>query len=71
MDHISNPEQGGTETDGVPLIWATTPYRLEDGKIQWLEEAKTPKEMQLYDKRALREYERCVELVCSFPKELI
>src|SRR5947207_5220225 len=39
-------------TNDMPLMWATTPYRLKDGKIQWLEEAKTPREVQWYDKKA-------------------
>ena len=50
-------------TNDMPLMWATTPYRLKDGKIQWLEEAKTPREVQWYDKKAQIECERCVQLV--------
>ena len=49
----------------MPLMWTTSPYRLRDGKIQWLENAQTPREAQWYDDNARIEYERCVELVCS------
>ena len=63
MDHVSNPEAETDETNDTPLVWATAPYQLKDGKIQWLEESKTPKEVQWYDEKAQIEYERCVQLV--------
>lgn len=47
----------------MPLMWATTPYKLRQGKIQWLEQAKSPREVEWYDTKAQIEYERCVELV--------
>ena len=64
MHNIPNSESEDLETtNDMPLMWATTPYRLKDGKIQWLEEAKTPREVQRYDEKAQIEYERCVQLV--------
>jgi hypothetical protein len=47
----------------MPLIWATTPYKLKDGEIQWLKDAKSPREVTWYDDKAQTEYERCVQLV--------
>jgi hypothetical protein len=58
-------------TSEMPLMWATTPYCLKDGKIQWLEEAKTPREVQWYDQKAQIEYERCVQLVTPLTIDLI
>ena len=49
--------------DEIPLIWATAPYKLKEGKIQWLEESKSPEQTQWYDSKAKMEYERCVQLV--------
>ena len=51
------------ETNELPILWANTPYRLKDGKIQWLEEAKSPREAGWYDEKAQIEHERCVQLV--------
>jgi hypothetical protein len=51
------------ESNEIPLMWTTTPYRLRDGQIQWLEDAKSPREVQWYDEKAQIEYERCVHLV--------
>ena len=51
------------ETPDMPTLWMSAPYKLKDGKIQWLEEAKSPGEASWYDKKAQTEYERCVHLV--------
>ena len=72
MHHMPNSESEDLETtNDMPLMWATTPYRLKDGKIQWLEEAKSPKELQWYDEKAQIEYERCVQLVNLITIDLI
>ena len=47
----------------MPLIWETTPYKLQDGQIQWLKDAKTPQDVTWYDEKAQIEHERCVQLV--------
>ena len=49
--------------DDMPVIWASAPYKLKDGKIQWLDEAKSSSEVQWYDGKAIIEHERCVQLV--------
>lgn len=67
MHHMSNPDAEVGVTNDIPLMWATTPFRLKDGKIQWLEECKTPREVQWYDEKAQIEYERCVQLVHIAP----
>jgi sugar lactone lactonase YvrE len=51
------------ETNDMPLIWASTPYKLNEGNIQWLEDSKSPREVEWYDEKAQIEYERCVQLV--------
>ena len=72
MYHLPNPQTEDVEaTDDMPLMWATTPYRLQDGNIQWLEDAKTPREVQWYDEKAQSEYERCVQLVSHLTIDLI
>jgi hypothetical protein len=58
-----HPESAVEEISDLPLIWANTPYRLKDGKVQWLEEAKSPLEAVWYDEKAQIEHERCVQLV--------
>lgn len=70
MHQMPNPETEAEEaeaTNDTPLMWSTIPYPLKEGKIQWLEEAKTPREVQSYDEKAQIEYERCVQLVLSLP----
>lgn len=57
-----DPESSRGAND-IPLIWANTPYRLEDGMIQWLESAKSPSEVRWHDEKARIEYERCVQMV--------
>jgi hypothetical protein len=67
MHYMPNPNADDTETNtnDMPLMWALTPYRLKDEKIEWLEESKTPREVQWYDENAQIEHERCVQLVLS------
>jgi hypothetical protein len=72
MHHMRHSESEDLEaTNDMPLMWATTPYRLKDGKIQWLEEAKTPMEVQWYDEKAQAEYKRCVQFVYPLTIDLI
>lgn len=66
---LQMPNSDGTtteETNDMPLIWASTPYKLNEGNIQWLENSKSPREVQWYDEKAQIEYERCVQLVYFF-----
>ena len=63
LHNMPGPESPVEETNDLPLMWATTPYRLKDGKIRWLEEAKSPREAGWYDEKAHLEHERCVQLV--------
>jgi hypothetical protein len=64
-----DPETIESSND-IPLIWANTPYRLKDGMVQWLEDAKSPGEVRWYDEKARVEYERCVQLVYPFHKTI-
>jgi hypothetical protein len=63
MLQIPNSETDSDETKDMPLIWASTPYKLKEGGIQWLEDSRSPREVQWYDEKAQIEYERCVQLV--------
>jgi hypothetical protein len=63
LQNMHGPESAVEETNDLPLMWATTPYRLKDGKVRWLEEAKSPREASWYDEKAHIEHERCVQLV--------
>jgi hypothetical protein len=60
MPKLDDTEDISTD---MPLIWATTPYKLRDGEIQWLKDAKSPRETTWYDDKARIEHERCVQLV--------
>ena len=68
MHQMTNTNAEDAETNDMPLMWATTPYRMKDGKIQWLEESKTPREVHWYDEKAQTEHERCVQLVRSLSR---
>jgi hypothetical protein len=63
MLQIPNSETESDETKDMPLIWASTPYKLKEGGIQWLEDSRSPREVQWYDEKAQIEFERCVQLV--------
>src|SRR5271156_4440984 len=60
IHNMPNPESAVEDTNDLPLMWANTPYRLKEGKIQWFEEAKSPREVGWYDEKAQIEHERCV-----------
>jgi len=63
---MPDPEPSAEDTNDLPLLWTNMPYRLKDGKIQWLEEAKSPREVGWYDVKAQIEHERCVQLVSTY-----
>jgi hypothetical protein len=63
---MPDPDAPVEDTEEMPLIWAITPYRLNDGKIQWLEEAKSEREAQWYDEKAQIESERSIRMVHPF-----
>lgn len=60
-----NSQEVDGDTNEMPLMWATTPYKLKNGHVQWLEESTSPNHTQWYDTKAKIEYERCVQLVLT------
>jgi hypothetical protein len=60
---MTDPESPEPDTNDMPVMWSATPYKLHHGKIQWLEDAKSQRQVEWYDAKAQIEHERCIQLV--------